>query len=324
MKYGEFEEQSKGIPAWVLSAIFHFVIVLLAAFLIRSPAKGIPTDEPDRTVGIALVKQEQKKTEYITESDQVEPNESSANSSNAVRDALPDLNQLDEQMPGFLPNDDDIGNIGTELGDQLVGADGFLDGIATGPRKVGSTGQTTTEVFGIEGTGTNFVYVFDRSGSMAGFDGRPLAAAKAELIESLDSLGPNQQFQIIFYNERPRAFTPHGGRPKLIKGTEKNKRLAKKFVAGIPGGGATRHMPALKMAVDFAPDIVFFLTDAAEPIISDADLKVIDRWNRNAANIHSIEFGPAAAPAGDNFLKKLARFNGGKYVYKNVTLFKFK
>ena len=199
-QFNEFEENRKGIPAWVLSAIFHFLVVVLAAFLIRTPTKGISTDEQDRSVGIALVKKKEKKTEYITESDQAVEAESSTNSSEAVKNALPQLNQLDEQLPGFLPDDSDVGNIGSDLGDQLVGADGFLDGIAKGPRRVGNIGQTTTEVFGIQGTGTNFVYVFDRSGSMGGFGGRPLAAAKAELIDSLDSIGPNQQFQIIFYN----------------------------------------------------------------------------------------------------------------------------
>ena len=76
------------------------------------------------------------------------------------------------------------------------------------------------------------------------------------------------------------------------------------------------------MAVDFGPDVVFFLTDAAEPIISDDNLRVIDRWNRNAASIHAIEFGTNSAPAADNFLKRLARSNGGNYIYKNVTSFK--
>ena len=314
----------KGIPAWVLSATLHLLVVFLAAWIIQPTTKGAPVETNSRSVGIALVKRDQNKVEYLTEEDQSQTEASQSAKSDAIRSSLPKLNQLDEAMPGFLPSENDNGEIGAELGKDLVGADSFLDGIAKGPKRGGDTGQATTSVFGIQGQGTRFVYVFDRSGSMVGFGGRPLLAAKSQLVASLESLGPKQQFQIIFYNERPRAFTPKGGRPKMLYANEKNKRLARKFIAGIPGGGSTRHLPALKMAVDFGPDVVFFLTDAADPIISDDNLKVIDRWNRNAASIHAIEFGPSAEPSADNFLKKLARFNGGNYAYINVTQLKIK
>lgn len=294
----------------------------MAAWIIQPPSRGTSVNEPSRNVGIALVTQKQERTEYLTEEDTSASEDSAAENSGSIANALPKLNQLDDSMPGFLPSDDNLGEIGVELGKELAGAGSFLDGIAKGPKRGGDTGQTTTSVFGIQGTGTRFVYVFDRSGSMIGFGGRPLSAAKSQLLSSLETLGPKQQFQIIFYNDRPRAFTPKGGRPKMLYATDQNKLLARKFVLGIPGGGATRHLPALKMAVDFAPDVVFFLSDAAEPIISEKELQVIDRWNRNAASIHAIEFGPAASPAADNFLKKLARRNGGAYTYQNVTLFK--
>ena len=318
-----YSDGRRGVPAWALSAVLHFVVVLLAALVIQPLQKGGPAAEPDRVAGIALVKNRQQKTEYFTEEDADESRQS-ASSASAIEKALPNLNQLSEELPGFLPSELDLGAIGAEIGEKLEGADGFLEGIAKGPKRGGDTGQTSTEVFGIRGTGTRFVYVFDRSGSMVGFGGRPLLAAKQQLLASLESLGPKQQFQIIFYNERPRAFTPRGERPRLLYATEENRKAAKKFIVGIPGGGATRHLPALKMAVDFGPDVVFFLTDAAEPVISDEELRVIDRWNRNAATIHAIEFGPQATPSADNFLKKLSRFNGGNYVYKNVTLFENK
>ena len=72
-----------------------------------------------------------------------------------------------------------------------------------GDRGTQTGGTTSTGVFGVEGEGSKFVYVFDRSGSMQGFQGRPLAAAKRELITSLESLESVHQFQVIFYNERP-------------------------------------------------------------------------------------------------------------------------
>jgi len=70
--------------------------------------------------------------------------------------------------------------------------------------------QAQTSMFGIDARGSKFVYVIDRSGSMGIDEGRPMATAKAELLRSIDKLDTVQQFQIIFYNERPQVFNPSG------------------------------------------------------------------------------------------------------------------
>ena len=106
-------------------------------------------------------------------------------------------------------------------------------------------GSARTEVFGVYGTGSRFVYVFDRSGSMSGHGGRPLAAAQRELRASLGDLNRVHQFQIIFYNEDPAVFQPHGGKPKLEWADDATKALAKSFVSGITASGGTRHMLSL-------------------------------------------------------------------------------
>lgn len=309
-----------GVPAWILSALFHFFLVVLLAFVIREEPKGV-RDEPERTGGIILVKNSPTKTEYFTEEDiQESAEQANAGNASALEQALPKLNELNESLPGFLPSDDDFGKIGAELGGNILGAETFLDGISKGIKE-GVSKDVTTEVFGVQGTGTKFVYVFDRSGSMDQYGGKPLRAAKSQLLSSLNSLGPDQMFQIVFYNDFPRALTPRGGKPKLLFATEANKRDAKRFVSGISGSGGTHHLSALKMAVDFGPDVLFFLTDADDPLKNEKELDTIDRWNRNAATINSIEFGTASSGDRNNFLVKLARRNGGQYVFKNVTLF---
>ena len=68
-------------------------------------------------------------------------------------------------------------------------------------------------------------YVFDRSGSMDGHGGAPLVAAKSELLSSLGDLGQTHQFQIIFYNEQPRIFSPGGDVGRLVFGNDQNKNL---------------------------------------------------------------------------------------------------
>ena len=68
------------------------------------------------------------------------------------------------------------------------------------------------------------------------------------------------------------------------------------------------------------PDVIFFLTDAAEPQLSSSQLEEIrQKNNRVGASIHAIEFGAGPQQGGVNFLMRLARQNGGTHVYVDVT-----
>ena len=156
---------------------------------------------------------------------------------------------------------------------------------------------------------------------MDGYQGRPLAAAKSELIASLQDLESIHQFQIIFYNERPTVFNPFSPQPpRMLFGDSQTKRLAQNFVRGIVAAGGTRHEEALKLALGMQPDVIFFLTDAAEPELSPSQLEDLRRLNaRVGATINAIEFGAGAQQGELNFLVRLARQNGGQYVYIDVT-----
>lgn len=191
-------------------------------------------------------------------------------------------------------------------------------GGAAGVAKALAAGAARTGVFGVSGVGYKFVYVFDRSGSMDGHGGAPLAAAKAELIHSLHELGKMHQFQIIFYNEAPRIFTLSGNDGRLTFATEQNRRLAERFVNGITADGATQHEDALTMALRMNPDVIFFLTDADEPALSARQLARLRRMN-NGAIINTVEFGYGPRTSSENFLGWLARQNGGQHVYVDIS-----
>ncbi len=64
---------------------------------------------------------------------------------------------------------------GSDMGDALPSADGFASDEPAGGGKIGGN-EAHTSVFGAEGTGSKFVYVFDRSASMDGYQGRPLSS----------------------------------------------------------------------------------------------------------------------------------------------------
>jgi uncharacterized protein with von Willebrand factor type A (vWA) domain len=180
----------------------------------------------------------------------------------------------------------------------------------------GGSGYATTSVFGVEGHGNKFIYVFDRSASM---EGAPLAAAKRQLLESLNSLDSVNQFHIIFFNSRTSPFKSDGGGRRLPFATDRGKKLAANFVGGITADGGTDRMVALREALSYSPSVIFFLTDADDPM-SSSEMTEIKRLNRRAqAAICVIEFGRKVQPSPDNFLMQLARESGGKYGYVDTT-----
>ena len=149
-----------------------------------------------------------------------------------------------------------------------------------------------------------------------------MAEAKRELIASLESLQRTSRFQIVFYNERPTVFNPNPSTPpELLFGTDAAKEEAQGFVSAIRGRGGTRHLDALQAALRMGPDVIFFLTDADEPELTDEELEQVDRWNRSAATIHTIEFGVGEKRPSENFLQKIAKRNLGQYVYRDVSRF---
>jgi von Willebrand factor type A domain len=197
---------------------------------------------------------------------------------------------------------------------------GRASGRATGIHgSSGTSGYGQTSVFGVQGKGNKFIYVFDRSGSM---EGRPLAAAKKQLLESLQSLESVNQFHIIFFNTKTQSIDITGGGHRIAFASDRNKKLAGNFVGGITADGGTDRMYALREALNFAPDVIFFLTDA-EDAMSASEMAELARANRRVqASICVIEFGKNPAPTPNNFLARLAHDNGGQYGYVDTTKLK--
>ena len=166
-----------------------------------------------------------------------------------------------------------------------------------------------------------FVYLFDRSASMEGYEGKPLRAAKQALLKSLESLGDRHQFQIIFYNDRTRVFRPVPGTLQLVEATDEMKQKATRFVHSIRGDRGTNHMNALQQALALRPDVIFLLTDA-EGGFTPTELNLVSRWNRAGTIINAIEFGVGTRGPGDRSLERLSQESGGQYTYKNVLSFR--
>jgi hypothetical protein len=310
------------VPSWLISALVHLVALLVLAFSMTRPQRGVRRGIA-LLAGIAAHEAEAGvETPAMTIASAgggaVDILSAAAGSSGGVRtlaDALAGGRPVDPT--NALPAAVAVGAGGLEGG--VGSATGAAGGSKNGPggdRALG--GKARTGVFGAEAEGYKFVYVFDRSASMGGTGQNALQAAKAELLASLEKLERTHQFQIIFYNEQVFKFSPSGDPDRLIFASDDNKAAAKAFVRTITPDDGTDHEKALVAAIKLRPDAIFFLTDADEPKLWPAQLAKVHRM-AGGITIHAIEFGSGPQLDADNFLVRLARQNGGQHVYVDIS-----
>jgi len=312
-----------GWPAWLLSLLLHFSVLISLGFVAGKTPEGA-ADEPARSGGIVLVNRQAGQARYFSED-----NGSGAPGAAASAAAIqPTPNPFpDSQQPPAVVGGPKLPEGRGPLVGAAPAAGGGLPSAGTlaqgggqgGPLGRGQNYDGQTQVFGVQGQGSRFVYVFDRSGSMSGYEGRPLAAAKRELLASLQSLKGVHQFQIVFYNQQPRVMSLVADQaPQMVFANDEAQRQAERFIGSIVADGGTDHVLALQVALKMRPDVIFFLTDADEPRLSRSDLDRIGRFNYGTV-INAIEFGAGPKSGGKNFLQQLAEENAGQHGYVDVT-----
>jgi hypothetical protein len=310
------------MPSWLLSLVFHLSLVLLLALL--QVARGGSSDGVDLMVdargadslgddGQGLLAE----TMEIASDLAVPQLDASAPKADAVADAITETPKF--ELPGIAAAANDGGG--------LDGTDGTAAGGAEGAAGVGD-GPVRTQVFGLVGEGTNFVYVFDRSDSMNSvfsytsegatvFSVTPLEAAKAELLRSLKDLDGRHRFHIIFYNHEPWIFDPGRSPKKMIQATRVNKRRASAFVSTVYGQGNTNHLKPLEIAIKMKPDVIFLLTDGeAKDDPTPYQLQQLARLNSAGARINVVQF--CFTSRKDSSLVKLAEESGGRHLFINI------
>jgi hypothetical protein len=171
---------------------------------------------------------------------------------------------------------------------------------------------TSPAFFQVAAQGQSIVYVIDRSASMGPNGG--LAAAKRELLASVQQLPATARFQVIVYN-RLAAALPLGGKTNLVPATEDNKGQMEVLLKDVVAEGGTEHGPALALALGLQPDVIFFLTDADD--LTDQQVRVAtqlnSRLNHGRTCIHAIELNTDNRAHEEMPLHVLARNNHGTY-----------
>lgn len=308
-------EQSK-IPPLLLSMVLHVIVLLTLAVFWTSPPKGTG-GERGGPVGIAVVVDNGGKESYYLAGSSESSSSSSASAGGASGlESLPNADgagsSLSNELKGLLPSTNSGGS-GAATGELGLGGGGSQLGNSKSP----ASGKVP--FFGIEGSGSRFIYLMDRSYSMMGFEGKPLRRAKDEVINSIKSLGTSNQFQVIFYNDHPHPFG--GSNPKLLYGEDRDKELAIRFVRDVTGIGGTNHVDALMAALAMNPDVIFFLTDADDNPGTQKLNRIADRADKAGTTIHCIQFGTGPASFQSGWITQLAERTGGKFRYVDVTQF---
>ena len=101
-------------------------------------------------------------------------------------------------------------------------------------------------------------FLLDTSGSM---HGPPLDAAKAAVKKAVESLGPNDTFNIVDFADKASSFSP---RP--LPNTPANREKARQHLDGLQSAGGTNQMDGIRLALSAPGDdlrirYVMFFTD---------------------------------------------------------------
>jgi hypothetical protein len=319
-------------PSWLLSAALHLATAFLVWQLAQSPGCQARRGEQvieGREVGIFV----REPADGVGEPG-ASPPAHGANDGQAIPNAEPSPQTAVAGIPSVplsLPSEAALKTIGggpppafatqaaQAAGGPIVkdsGAGGRGD-FGSGPgNRPGRGSGNGTSMYGIPSKGKKFVYVIDRSSSMTDV----LLQAKNELMASLRRLDESQSFQVIFFNDQPHELQNRFG---MFHGTESDRRVVEDQLAGIGADGGTRRERALELALTYHPDVIYFLTDADNPMTAAAREEI--RRRLRGAQINCVEFGIGPAPAGAdgkqvlNFLHKLAAESGGGHLYVDIT-----
>lgn len=314
------------VPSWLLSIVSHIVLFFVIALILRGcsssgtvgPKVG---DGTFREIGL-----------HVPREVALQPADQNATDPNEALTRDDGTPLLEKSIVGDDKSVNDLLSVPTNSALPVLGpgpaaslkspADAKELIKSSGRRPSGgeeTSGHGQTTFFDIAAKGNRFVYVLDRSGSM--YDHGAIRVAKEELVVSLAALEQTQQFHVLFYNQSLLELTGNGDLASMQWATDINRTLARQFISSVQPDGGTDHMPALKKALRYQPEHLFFLTDADQPILSARELHDIKTANNGRTQIHCVEFGKGPEISADNFLKKLARENGGTYRYRDVTRF---
>ncbi len=307
--------------------LIHLILVVVLAFTFQAVPKGISGQTIRTDVPIVLKSlSDSGEAEFLDEG--LDPENNPTNLPQPADNPAEQLAQTLSQTPispnptASLPNTaPPLPGLGALPGAAIGSPQGGMPAIGGGRPAAKVGGQPQTSFFGVAAQANSFIYLIDRSGSM---NGPPLAAAKAQLLSSINALEETQRFLVIAYTNEPSLLNPAGnGRQPFA--TDLSKRRARGWIKALQAEGGSNHRQALMLALrQNAGEVIYFLTDTKlisekTYAINAATLAQVRRANVSQKTIHVIHLGEGAPVAGVyNPFRDLAAENNGRYKYVNT------
>jgi len=240
------------VPPWLASSLaVHMVLLLLLSLY------ALPALQKNENFGLSV---STASIEEVDEFQEIEIDSSELMPSIELASELFDpgtvaLGELSaESMLSEVTSDaalavDSLGDLGTLFGENGSG----LSDLGTG---MGA--ENAASFFGAKVQGKRILYMLDNSGSMQ--NGR-METMIAELLKSVESLNPKQQFYVLFYSD-----TVYGlGHPQPADGflyaDKQNKHRLQQWLETVELCGGNAIDEAIDAAEAVAPDVVFMLSD---------------------------------------------------------------
>ena len=157
------------------------------------------------------------------------------------------------------------------------------------------------------------VFLIDNSASMAGDHQRE--RIQIQLRSFLGQLRPDQQFQVLFFNETTTALAISSA-PKsdMYDATSANVYSAIVAVGRLQPQGGTDYLRSLTSALRLDADVIYLMTDGDQPAVANSELQTILNRHGNETRFHVIELGhEQSGTSGTSWLQSLATLTQGTY-----------
>jgi len=243
----------RGLPSSTISLIVHAAII----FLLSIYTLGLPPKEEELGLFTSTAAYEDVEDFQDLEIDPSEELDSldtelSAELSDPGAAAFGDLSAesaLADVSGDMALESDSLGDLGNLLGETGSGLADEGEGMGT---------AATASFFGTKVEGNRILYMLDNSGGMKGGKFETLVD---ELLKSVDSLQPKQQFYVIFYSDTVYPLFYPQPATDFVRGTEKNMRFLREWLDTVELCVGNSIDEALEAALVIRPDTVFLLTD---------------------------------------------------------------
>ncbi len=305
-----------GTPSWLVSLAVHAVILLLLSFFSLASlqqedfglwASTAPQEVVDEFVEIEIdpsVDFESLDTELPTELE--DPGTASFGDLSAE-------SELSDLSHSTMLAGDNLGEWGSLFGESGSGLGDLGEG----------AGGAMTSFFGTQARAGRIVFVIDNTGSM-NYGG--LETVIVELLKSVDSMSPRQQFYVLFFSDQVYPLFHPRSQTNFVRATEENKQMLRRWLdtVEICTGGVWQLTQSLTLAYELKPDVVYLLCDGRDWDLVRASYKVeAVRLLRTTANplgipVHTLGMGCKTDGDREN-LATVARVNFGTFREVEVT-----